>query len=202
MAVRLCRGEGAACVRMDGLGDRPGSAPRLLRDRDLRERVTHSAGRVAMTAEEIEALSGSLGPSDRPGGDGGLKRGLGGRAAARAPSQRVVVMSLEDTGIAQARAKTDKLDSRTLASLLWRGELEAVWAPDEHCGCSAGGFIVASSSCARTRAKHEVHAVRMRTLHNAMRDARALRPSPPSSATSGKNSSSAPTSSTSSTTVS
>ena len=35
--------------------------------------------------------------------------------------QRVVVVSPDDTGITSARAKTDKLDARTLASLLWRG---------------------------------------------------------------------------------
>ena len=35
--------------------------------------------------------------------------------------QRVIVVSPDDTGISSARAKTDKLDSRTLASLLWNG---------------------------------------------------------------------------------
>jgi len=33
--------------------------------------------------------------------------------------------------IAQARTKTDKLDARTLAVLLWKRELESVWVPDE-----------------------------------------------------------------------
>ena len=46
---------------------------------------------------------------------------------------RVVVVCPDDTGITSARAKTDKLDARALASLLWRGELEAVWMPDERC---------------------------------------------------------------------
>jgi transposase len=46
---------------------------------------------------------------------------------------RVVVVSPDDTGITQARAKTDRLDARTLARLLWSGELEAVWMPDERC---------------------------------------------------------------------
>ena len=46
---------------------------------------------------------------------------------------RVVVVSPDDTGIVNARAKTDKLDARALAGLLWRGELEAVWMPDERC---------------------------------------------------------------------
>jgi transposase len=46
---------------------------------------------------------------------------------------RVIVVSPDDTGISSARAKTDKLDARTLASLLWKGELDAVWMPDERC---------------------------------------------------------------------
>ena len=46
---------------------------------------------------------------------------------------RVVVVSPDDTGITQARAKTDKLDARALARLVVGGELEAVWMPDERC---------------------------------------------------------------------
>jgi transposase len=44
---------------------------------------------------------------------------------------RVIVVSPNDTGIRQARAKTDRLDARTLAKLLWAGELDGVWSPDE-----------------------------------------------------------------------
>jgi Transposase IS116/IS110/IS902 family len=43
---------------------------------------------------------------------------------------RVVVVSPSDTEIRQARAKTDRLDARTLAKLLASGELDAVWMPD------------------------------------------------------------------------
>ncbi len=39
---------------------------------------------------------------------------------------RVVVVSLVDTGIRQARAKTDRLDARALARLLAAGELGSV----------------------------------------------------------------------------
>src|SRR5215213_3032841 len=46
---------------------------------------------------------------------------------------RVVVVSPDDTGITQARAKTDRLDARTLARLLWSGALKSVWMPDERC---------------------------------------------------------------------
>lgn len=42
-------------------------------------------------------------------------------------------MSPADTGIRQARTKTDRLDARTLARLLATGELAAVWSPDERC---------------------------------------------------------------------
>src|SRR5665213_2177597 len=44
---------------------------------------------------------------------------------------RVVVVSPSDTGIRQARAKTDRLDARTLARLLAAGSLDEVWMPDE-----------------------------------------------------------------------
>ena len=44
---------------------------------------------------------------------------------------RVIVVSPSDTGIRQARAKTDRLDARTLAKLLAAGELDGVWMPDE-----------------------------------------------------------------------
>jgi hypothetical protein len=43
---------------------------------------------------------------------------------------RVLVFSPSDSGIRQARAKTDRLDARTLARLLASGELDAVWMPD------------------------------------------------------------------------
>src|SRR4051794_33053284 len=46
---------------------------------------------------------------------------------------RVVVVSPDDTGIAQAREKTAHLDARPLARLLWSGELESVRMPDERC---------------------------------------------------------------------
>ena len=47
--------------------------------------------------------------------------------------QKVIVVSPDDTGIAQARTKTDRLDARALAKLLWQGELDAVWMRDERC---------------------------------------------------------------------
>jgi transposase len=78
---------------------------------------------------------------------------------------RVVVVSPEDTGIASARAKTDKLDARTLASLLWKGELEAVWMPDERCRILRRRLSRREQLVrARTRTKNEVHACLQRRL--------------------------------------
>ena len=78
-----------------------------------------------MLAESLQPI----GPG-RVGGDGQL---LGGRPVLEPHVNRVIVVSPDDTGIAAARAKTDRLDARALALLLWRGELEAVWMPDERC---------------------------------------------------------------------
>ena len=43
--------------------------------------------------------------------------------------RRVIVVNPSDTGIAQARAKTDRLDARALAKLLAIGELDAAGCP-------------------------------------------------------------------------
>ena len=94
------------------------------------ERLTYNAGRVPMTAKGLESLLGSLQPTDRvvtavSGGAWEVARRLEGY------ENRVVVVSPDDTGIAQARIKTDKLDARKLAYLLWKGQLDVVWVPDE-----------------------------------------------------------------------
>src|SRR6266516_7006044 len=79
--------------------------------------------------------------------------------------RRVIVVSPDDTGIAQARAKTDKLDSRTLARLLASGELDAVWMPDERCRVVRRRLARREQLVrSRSRAKNEVHAVLMRRL--------------------------------------
>jgi hypothetical protein len=106
-----------------------------------------SAGRVPSTPEGLGTLAESLLGSDRvalevTGSCWEVARIL------EPHVQRVVVVSPDDTGITQARAKTDRLDARVLATLLWRGELASVWMPDERC---AVGSRVASSSCGRAR---------------------------------------------------
>jgi transposase len=77
----------------------------------------------------------------------------------------VVVVSPDDTGIVQARAKTDRLDARALARLLWRGELESVWVPDERCRVLRRRLARREQLVhARTRAKNEIRAVLQRRL--------------------------------------
>jgi transposase len=78
---------------------------------------------------------------------------------------RVVVVSPDDTGIASARAKTDKLDAQTLAGLLWRGALEAVWMPDERCRILRRRLARREQLVrSRSRAKNEIHASLQRRL--------------------------------------
>jgi transposase len=64
---------------------------------------------------------------------------------------RVIVVSPSDTGIRQARAKTDRLDARALARLLWAGELDGVWTPDERIRASVGACLAARSWSAPAR---------------------------------------------------
>jgi transposase len=128
------------------------------------EGKVRSAGRVDSTPEAVEALAASLGPDDRvalevTGGAWAIVAILERHVA------RVVVVSPGDTGIAQARAKTDRLDARTLARLLWAGELEGVWAPDELTRLLRRRLARREQLVrARSRAKNEIHAVLMRCL--------------------------------------
>jgi transposase len=126
--------------------------------------VVRSAGRVPSTPEGIKAFAESLEPSDRvalevTGSAWELARIL------ESHVDRVVVVSPDDTGIVQARAKTDRLDARTLARLLWAGELESVWVPDERCRVLRRRLARRQQLVhARTRAKNEIHAVLQRRL--------------------------------------
>jgi transposase len=123
-----------------------------------------SAGRVPATPEGIKTLAESLLSSDRvalevTGSCWEVTRLL------EPYVNRVIVVSPEDTGIAQARAKTDRLDARALALLLWKGELEAVWMPDERCRILRRRLARREQLVrSRTRAKNEIHAVLHRRL--------------------------------------
>ena len=80
--------------------------------------------------------------------------------------ERVVVVSPSDTGIRQARAKTDRLDARTLAKLLAASDRRT------NSGCRTSAPARFAGAChgeaelvrARTRAKNEVHAALIRRL--------------------------------------
>jgi transposase len=126
--------------------------------------VVRSGGRVPSTPAGMRALAQSLLASDRvalevTGSCWEVARIL------EPHVNRVVVVSPDDTGIANARAKTDKLDARQLASLLWKGELEAVWMPDERCRILRRRLARREQLvCARTRSKNEIHACLTRRL--------------------------------------
>jgi transposase len=123
-----------------------------------------SGGRVPSTPDGIGALAESLLASDRvalevTGSCWEVARIL------ERQVDRVIVVSPDDTGIASARAKTDKLDARALASLLWRGELEAVWMPDERCRILRRRLARREQLVrARSRSKNEIHASLQRRL--------------------------------------
>jgi transposase len=123
-----------------------------------------SCGRIATTPEQLELFAASLGQDDRvalevTGNAWEIARILEPHVA------QVLVVSPSDTGIRQARAKTDRLDARTLAKLLAAGSLDAVWMPDSSTWVmrrrlARRGQLVR----ARSRTKNEVHAVLMRQL--------------------------------------
>ena len=82
-----------------------------------------SAGRVQSSPEALRVLADSLLRTDRValeamGSSWEIVRILEPHVA------NVIVVSSSDTGISHARAKTDRLDARTLARLLWVGELD------------------------------------------------------------------------------
>jgi transposase len=123
-----------------------------------------SAGRIQTRPEALELFAQSLDARDWvalevTGNAWAIARILEAHVA------RVIVVSPNDTGIRQARAKTDRLDARTLAKLLWAGELDGVWTPDERIRVmrrrlSRRTQLVRS----RSRVKNEIHAVLMRCL--------------------------------------
>jgi transposase len=123
-----------------------------------------SAGRVPSTPDGIKMLTESLDRADRVA----LEVSGSSREIARLLEphvKRVIVVSPGDTGISQARAKTDRLDARTLARLLWTGELEAVWMAPEWIARMRRRLARREQLVrARSRVKNEIHAVLMRPL--------------------------------------
>jgi transposase len=123
-----------------------------------------SAGRIEARPEALELFGQSLDRRDWvalevTGNAWEIARILEAHVA------RVIVVSPSDTGIRQARAKTDRLDARALAKLLWAGELDSVWTPDERIRAMRRRLARRAQLVrARSRAKNEIHAVLMRCL--------------------------------------
>jgi transposase len=126
--------------------------------------VVRSAGRVETKPEQLEEFAAGLSADDRvalevTGNAWEIARILERHVA------QVLVVSPSDTAIRQARAKTDRLDARTLARLLAAGSLDGVWMPDQATWVMRRRLSRRSQLVwARSRAKNQVHAVLMRQL--------------------------------------
>jgi transposase len=123
-----------------------------------------SAGRIETTPATLELFAQSLCASDRvvlevTGNAWEIARILEPHVG------EVLVVHPGDTGIRQARAKTDRLDARALARLLASGSLDGLWMPDEQTRALRRRLARRSQLVrARTRAKNECHAVLVRRL--------------------------------------
>jgi transposase len=124
-----------------------------------------SGPRVRSTPEDLEVFGQSLGPKDHVV----LEATGGALAIARileCYAGRVVMANpMAVRAIASAKAKTDRLDARTLARLLAAGFLPEVWMGDERTRLlrrlvSRHAQLIRQ----RTRAKNQIHAVLQRTL--------------------------------------
>jgi len=120
--------------------------------------------RVAMDTPSLELFAGSLGSDDQ------VVLEVSGNAwevvrIIRPQVARVVATSPTDTGMRQARAKTDRLDARALAKLLAAGSLQSVWVPDDHTRAMRRRLQRRRKLLVvRTKAKNEIHAALMRRL--------------------------------------
>jgi transposase len=124
-----------------------------------------SAGRINTTLEDLGLFAGSLALTDVVA----LEATSGSGLIAEVLEPHVVAVLVANTRklpqISKAKAKTDRLDARTLARLAASGFLETVWAPDARTRalrrlCARREALVR----ARTRAKNEAHAVPARNL--------------------------------------
>ncbi len=113
--------------------------------------VVRQAGRFATTPEQVRAFADSLAPTDEvalevTGNTWAIATLLASRAG------RVVVSNPAKTrAIAEAKVKTDKVDSAILAGLLAADYLPSVWMPD------------AETAALRRQVQRRAHIVRQRT---------------------------------------
>ena len=124
-----------------------------------------SAGRIESSEAAIRPFAEGLAPDDRVALESSANAAAIAALIRPHVAKVVIANSRRLTQITQARAKTDRLDARTLAKLLRAGALEEVWMPDERTRarrrlCSRRAALVR----ARTRAKNEAHAVLARNL--------------------------------------
>ncbi len=124
-----------------------------------------SAGRINSRLEELEWFAGSLAADDVVALEATDGAGLIAEIIEPLVAAVVVANTRKLPQISKAKAKTDRLDARTLARLAASGFLETVWAPDERTRalrrlCARREALVR----ARTRAKNEAHAVPARNL--------------------------------------
>jgi transposase len=124
-----------------------------------------SAGRIATRVPALELFAQSLAPDDVVALEAttGTDRIVG--VLQRHGIRVVVANTRKLKSITEAKAKTDRLDARTLAKLLMSGLLDPVWTPDERTRAlrrltNRRERIVR----ARTRAKNEAHGVLSRNL--------------------------------------
>lgn len=129
------------------------------------EGEVRSAGRIATRVGAIELFAQSLGPGDVVA----LEATTGADkivSILQREGVRVVVANTRKLkSITEAKAKTDRLDARTLARLVVSGLIDGVWTPDERSRTlrrltGRRERVVR----ARTRAKNEVHGVLGRNL--------------------------------------
>jgi transposase len=127
--------------------------------------AVRSAGRIASRVDSLELFARSLAASDLVA----LEATTGADkivSVLQAHGIRVVVANTRKLrSITEAKAKTDRLDARTLARLLMVGLLDEVWTPDERTRTlrrltNRRERLVR----ARTRAKNEAHGVLARNL--------------------------------------
>ena len=141
--------------------------------------VVRSPGRIETTPGALELFAQSLCSTDRvvlevTGNAWEIARILEPHVG------EVLVVHPDDTGIRQARAKTDRLDARALAKLLAGGSLEGLWMPDEQTRAMRRRLARRSQLVrARTRAKNECHAALVRRIDQEAGGQRPVRPRRP-----------------------
>jgi transposase len=136
-----------------------------------------SAGRIETRVETLELFAVSLGRDDVVALE--ATSGAAKIAALIEPHvARVVVANTRKlAAISQAKAKTDRLDARTLARLLASGYLEEVWAPDDRARAlrrltSRRARLVRARTRAKTRSTACWRATCVRARRSCIRSAR------------------------------